>query len=157
MTVDASNVPNEYALAILSECMTFPRRLVFFLKGYLTVQLPDIDMPAILPDTDMTTSVFSQQYTLPSLEASGLTLKVPLAVHPAALQIGRFQHGTGLHPQCIGAMDPSGIRMLLDVKPVLWPRSLGCRGHDLKAAPCLGLMPFQRQPAREHGSVSSFA
>lgn len=40
VTVDASNVPNEYALAILSECMTFPRRLVFFLKGYLTVRWP---------------------------------------------------------------------------------------------------------------------
>lgn len=37
VTVDASNVPNEYALTILSECAAFPRRLIFFLKGALTV------------------------------------------------------------------------------------------------------------------------
>jgi hypothetical protein len=37
VVVDASNVPGEYALTILSECAAFPRRLVFFLKGSLTV------------------------------------------------------------------------------------------------------------------------
>lgn len=37
VTVDASNVPGEYALTILSECAAFPRRLVFFLKGSLWV------------------------------------------------------------------------------------------------------------------------
>jgi hypothetical protein len=36
--VDASNVPNEYALTILSECAAFPRKLIFFLKGSLTVR-----------------------------------------------------------------------------------------------------------------------
>ena len=36
--VDASNVPGEYALTILSECAAFPRRLVFFLKGNLVVR-----------------------------------------------------------------------------------------------------------------------
>ena len=35
--MDASNVPGEYALTILSECAAFPRRLVFFLKGQLEV------------------------------------------------------------------------------------------------------------------------
>ena len=35
--VDASNVPSKYALTILSECAAFPRRLIFFLKGSLTV------------------------------------------------------------------------------------------------------------------------
>lgn len=38
VTVDASNVPNEYALTILSECAAFPRRLIFFLKGALTAR-----------------------------------------------------------------------------------------------------------------------
>ncbi len=38
VTVDASNVPGEYALTILSECAAFPRRLVFFLKGSLWVR-----------------------------------------------------------------------------------------------------------------------
>lgn len=38
VVVDASNVPGEYALTILSECAAFPRRLVFFLKGSLTVR-----------------------------------------------------------------------------------------------------------------------
>lgn len=37
VVVDASNVPNRYAVTILSECAAFPRRLVFFLKGHLTV------------------------------------------------------------------------------------------------------------------------
>lgn len=36
VVVDASNVPNRYAVTILSECAAFPRRLVFFLKGHLT-------------------------------------------------------------------------------------------------------------------------
>lgn len=40
VTVDASNVPGEYALTILSECAAFPRRLVFFLKGSLSVSRP---------------------------------------------------------------------------------------------------------------------
>ena len=40
VVVDASNVPGEYALTILSECAAFPRRLVFFLKGSLTVRTP---------------------------------------------------------------------------------------------------------------------
>ena len=38
VVVDASNVPGEYALTILSECAAFPRRLVFFLKGQLEVR-----------------------------------------------------------------------------------------------------------------------
>ena len=41
VVVDASNVPGEYALTILSECAAFPRRLVFFLKGQLEVSLPE--------------------------------------------------------------------------------------------------------------------
>ena len=39
--MDASNVPGEYALTILSECAAFPRRLVFFLKGQLEVRRCD--------------------------------------------------------------------------------------------------------------------
>ncbi len=38
MSIDASDVPSEYALTILSECAAFPRRLVFFLKGTLSVR-----------------------------------------------------------------------------------------------------------------------
>lgn len=33
--MDASDVPSEYILAILGQCTTFPRVLVFFLKGRL--------------------------------------------------------------------------------------------------------------------------
>ena len=43
VVVDASNVPERYAVTILSECAAFPRRLVFFLKGYITVA------PVLLP------------------------------------------------------------------------------------------------------------
>ena len=39
--MDASNVPGEYALTILSECAAFPRRLVFFLKGQLEVSFAE--------------------------------------------------------------------------------------------------------------------
>ncbi|KAK9838193.1 hypothetical protein WJX81_007935 [Elliptochloris bilobata] len=38
VNIDASDVPSEYALTILSECAAFPRRLVFFLKGTLSVK-----------------------------------------------------------------------------------------------------------------------
>lgn len=38
VNIDASDVPSEYALTILSECAAFPRRLVFFLKGTLSVR-----------------------------------------------------------------------------------------------------------------------
>lgn len=34
--IDASDVPPEYILSILSQCSTFPEVLVFFLKGRLT-------------------------------------------------------------------------------------------------------------------------
>ena len=37
--VDASNVPSKYILTILSECATFPRRLIFFVKGSFGVSL----------------------------------------------------------------------------------------------------------------------
>merc|ERR1712130_75822 len=33
VVVDASNLPTEYILTILTQCSSFPRRLVFFLKG----------------------------------------------------------------------------------------------------------------------------
>ncbi len=46
--MDASNVPGEYALTILSECAAFPRRLVFFLKGSLTVRKSPKTPPALL-------------------------------------------------------------------------------------------------------------
>eukprot|EP00891_Asterochloris_glomerata_P001521 jgi/Astpho2/1521/Aster-05397 len=36
IVVDASNVPSKYVFTILSECVAFPRRLIFFLKGHLT-------------------------------------------------------------------------------------------------------------------------
>lgn len=36
MTIDASDVPSEYILAILSQCSTFPEVLIFFLRGQLT-------------------------------------------------------------------------------------------------------------------------
>lgn len=36
--VDASNVPSAYALTILSQCGTFPKRVIFFIKGHLTAQ-----------------------------------------------------------------------------------------------------------------------
>ena len=39
VNIDASDVPSEYALTILSECAAFPRRLVFFLKGTLSVRM----------------------------------------------------------------------------------------------------------------------
>ncbi|KAK9818096.1 hypothetical protein WJX72_007154 [[Myrmecia] bisecta] len=38
VVVDASNVPSQYALSIFSQCATFPRRLIFFLKGAITVE-----------------------------------------------------------------------------------------------------------------------
>ena len=38
VTIDASDVPSDYILAILSQCSTFPEVLVFFLKGRLTVR-----------------------------------------------------------------------------------------------------------------------
>ena len=37
LDVDASNVPSKYILTILSECATFPRRLIFFVKGSFAV------------------------------------------------------------------------------------------------------------------------
>ncbi|KAL3134864.1 hypothetical protein ABBQ32_007830 [Trebouxia sp. C0010 RCD-2024] len=50
LVVDASNVPSKYILTILSECATFPRRLIFFVKGNFGAQfmgqtqsLPPID------------------------------------------------------------------------------------------------------------------
>jgi hypothetical protein len=46
VVVDASNVPGEYALTILSECAAFPRRLVFFLKGSLTVSASPVPCSA---------------------------------------------------------------------------------------------------------------
>ena len=39
LVVDASNVPSKYILTILSECATFPRRLIFFVKGSFGVGL----------------------------------------------------------------------------------------------------------------------
>ena len=48
--IDASDVPADYILSILSQCSTFPEVLVFFLKGRLTARvlfqrqrLPPID------------------------------------------------------------------------------------------------------------------
>jgi len=38
LVVDASNVPSKYILTILSECATFPRRLIFFVKGSFGVR-----------------------------------------------------------------------------------------------------------------------
>lgn len=38
LVVDASNVPSKYILTILSECATFPRRLIFFVKGSFGAQ-----------------------------------------------------------------------------------------------------------------------
>lgn len=40
LVVDASNVPSKYILTILSECATFPLRLIFFVKGSFGVSLP---------------------------------------------------------------------------------------------------------------------
>ncbi|KFM27945.1 hypothetical protein F751_5281, partial [Auxenochlorella protothecoides] len=37
VTIDASDVPSDYILAILSQCSTFPEVLIFFLQGNLTV------------------------------------------------------------------------------------------------------------------------
>jgi hypothetical protein len=37
VSIDASDVPSDYILAILSQCSTFPEVLIFFLKGRLTV------------------------------------------------------------------------------------------------------------------------
>jgi hypothetical protein len=37
VAIDASDVPADYILAILSQCSTFPEVLIFFLKGRLTV------------------------------------------------------------------------------------------------------------------------
>ena len=48
VSIDASDVPSEYALTILSECAAFPRRLVFFLKGTLSVGPPRALAPAAL-------------------------------------------------------------------------------------------------------------
>ncbi|KAK2078213.1 hypothetical protein QBZ16_004081 [Prototheca wickerhamii] len=36
--IDASDVPSDYILAILSQCSTFPQKLVFFLQGDLTAR-----------------------------------------------------------------------------------------------------------------------
>lgn len=38
VAIDASDVPSDYILAILSQCSTFPEVLIFFLKGKLTVR-----------------------------------------------------------------------------------------------------------------------
>lgn len=38
VSIDASDVPSDYILAILSQCSTFPQKLVFFLQGNLTVR-----------------------------------------------------------------------------------------------------------------------
>jgi len=36
--LDASNVPSDYILAILTQCSTFPEQLIFFLKGRLVIR-----------------------------------------------------------------------------------------------------------------------
>ena len=36
--IDASDVPADYILSILSQCSTFPEVLIFFLKGHLTAR-----------------------------------------------------------------------------------------------------------------------
>lgn len=36
--IDASDVPADYILSILSQCSTFPEVLIFFLRGHLTAQ-----------------------------------------------------------------------------------------------------------------------
>lgn len=38
VAIDASDVPSDYILAILSQCSTFPETLIFFLKGKLLVR-----------------------------------------------------------------------------------------------------------------------
>ncbi|KAL6784479.1 hypothetical protein ACKKBF_B01985 [Auxenochlorella protothecoides x Auxenochlorella symbiontica] len=38
VTIDASDVPSDYILAILSQCSTFPEVLIFFLQGNLTAR-----------------------------------------------------------------------------------------------------------------------
>ncbi len=38
MAIDASDVPSDYILAILSQCSTFPETLIFFLKGKMLVR-----------------------------------------------------------------------------------------------------------------------
>ncbi|KAL4854192.1 hypothetical protein ACK3TF_005038 [Chlorella vulgaris] len=38
VAIDASDVPSDYILAILSQCSTFPEVLIFFLKGKLTAR-----------------------------------------------------------------------------------------------------------------------
>lgn len=40
VSIDASDVPSDYILAILSQCSTFPEQLIFFLKGKLVVRWP---------------------------------------------------------------------------------------------------------------------
>ena len=57
VVVDASNVPGEYALTILSECAAFPRRLVFFLKGQLEVR-------SWVPQLVWTTTISAQHMLL---------------------------------------------------------------------------------------------
>ena len=55
LVVDASNVPSKYILTILSECATFPRRLIFFVKGSFGVSLFPVcyqfpPLPPAFPD-----------------------------------------------------------------------------------------------------------
>ncbi len=56
VSIDASDVPSEYALTILSECAAFPRRLVFFLKGTLSVRPRAYERPRRCPLLELWTS-----------------------------------------------------------------------------------------------------
>ena len=38
MQVDASHVPSDYEMTVLNQCAAFPRRLIFFIKGQMTVR-----------------------------------------------------------------------------------------------------------------------
>lgn len=75
--IDASDVPADYILSILSQCSTFPEVLIFFLKGHLTANyllqrqyLATIDTYFMISCTD--------GHTIPTQEARSLLLAAGL-------------------------------------------------------------------------------
>lgn len=59
LEIDASEVPSEYILAILTQCSTFPEELIFFLKGdlearflWLRQRVSAVDTYFIIPCRD---------------------------------------------------------------------------------------------------------
>ena len=93
--MDASNVPGEYALTILSECAAFPRRLVFFLKGQLEVSFVSFAEPTRLSESSCHATILSE------LRCAWSTHLRAAEGEPCSLLQKRVMLLTGLQPDVV--------------------------------------------------------